>query len=452
MSADPTDGPHRLLYGWGHTSPSSATVMPLDDGPMVLDAIVAAPERGVIGRGLGRAYGDAAQNAGGMVVLGPASTGIISADLETGVIRVRAGTSLEQLMEWFVPRGWFVPVTPGTRQVTVGGAIAADIHGKNHHVAGSFCDHVESFRLVTGAGELIDVDPEHRPDVFWATAGGMGLTGVILDATIRCKAIESSWLSVDTDRAANLDELLALMAEDDRYTYSVAWIDLVARGAQMGRAVLGRGEFATAADVEGRKPRFDFRGGTIAGAPPMPNGLLNRASIRAFNELWFRKSPRQRRAELQTIGQFFHPLDLVRDWNRVYGPRGFLQWQYVVPMDRDDVVRATVERLSAARVDSFLAVLKTFGPANRGHLSFPLGGWTLALDMPATADLAMLLDELDELIVEAGGRVYLAKDSRVRPELIPAMYPRIDAWRDVAGALDPDHTITSDLDRRLSLR
>lgn len=240
-----------------------------------------------------------------------------------------------------------MPVTPGTRQVTVG-VIAADIHGKNHHVAGSFCDHVESFRLVTGAGELIDVDPEHRPDVFWATAGGMGLTGVILDATIRCKAIESSWLSARHRPGLNLDELLAAMAEDDRYTYLVAWIDLVARGRRWGGGA-GRGEFATAADVEGRKPRFDFRGGTIAGAPPMPNGLLNRASIRAFNELWFRKSPRQRRAELQTIGQFFHPLDLVRDWNRVYGPRGFLQWQYVVPMDRDECGRVRIGRALECR-------------------------------------------------------------------------------------------------------
>ena len=458
MSADPVATLRRfrsgrqLLRGWGCTAPTAATVLPLDDGELVAAVIGAAEGRGVLARGLGRSYGDAAQNAGGVVVAGTTSVGVIHADLETGRIRVRAGTSLEQLMEWFVPHGWFVPVTPGTRQVTVGGAIAADVHGKNHHTSGSFCDHVESFRLLTGSGDLLDVDADTMPDVFWATAGGMGLTGVIVDATLRFKAIETSWLRVDTDRAANLDEAMALMADDASYTYSVAWIDIGARGASLGRSILGRGEFATADELGGRRPRYEFRGGTLAGTPPLPGGLINHATVMAFNELWFRKAPRRRRDEIQSIGQFFHPLDMVRDWNRVYGPRGFLQWQFVVPMDRGDVVERSLQRLSAARVDTFLAVLKTFGPRNGGHLSFPGAGWTLAFDTAAQPRLAHLFDELDEDVVAAGGRIYLAKDSRVRPELIAEMYPRFGEWREIASRLDPDHRITSDLDRRLHLR
>jgi len=464
MSADPADhadaaallrrsgSGRRLLRGWGRTAPTAATVVPLDDGDLVAAVIGGADERGVLARGLGRSYGDAAQNAGGVVVAGTTSVGVVHADLDTGRIRVRAGTSLEQLMEWFVPYGWFVPVTPGTRQVTVGGAIAADVHGKNHHTSGSFCDHVESFRLLTGAGELLEVTPETMPDVFWATAGGMGLTGVLIDATICFKPIETSWLRVDTDRAANLDEVMALMADDASYTYSVAWIDIGATGASLGRSILDRGDFATVDELAGRRPRYEFRGGTLAGTPPLPGGLINHATVTAFNELWFRKAPRRRRGHLQSIGQFFHPLDMVRDWNRVYGPRGFLQWQFVVPMDRGDVVERSLQRLSAARVDTFLAVLKTFGPANGGHLSFPGAGWTLAFDTAAQPGIAALFDELDRDVVDAGGRIYLAKDSRVRPELVGEMYPRLDEWREVAARLDPEHRITSDLDRRLHLR
>jgi decaprenylphospho-beta-D-ribofuranose 2-oxidase len=347
-------------------------------------------------------------------------------------------------------------VTPGTRMVTVGGAIAADIHGKNHHRKGSWCNHVLSMRLVDGRGEVRDVNPTDDPDVFWATAGGMGLTGVILDATVQLQAIESSKLLVDSDRAVDLDDVMSLMIDgDDAYDYSVAWIDVMAKGKHLGRSVLDRGRFATRDEVLAAgdtKPR-DYSTHMLPSPPDiLPSGLINKLTARAFNELWFRKAPARRRDALMSIEQFFHPLDMVAEWNRVYGRRrGFLQWQYVVPDEAGDFVRSSLERIAAAGLPSFLAVLKRMGASNPGHLSFPMQGWTLAFDAPVDAGLHELFDELDREVVDWGGRLYLAKDSRLDPDLLPKMYPRVDEWRAVREELDPDHRFRSDLGRRLGL-
>jgi decaprenylphospho-beta-D-ribofuranose 2-oxidase len=383
-------------------------------------------------------------------------SGVVALELGSGLVAVRAGESLDSLMRKLVPLGLFVPVTPGTRQVTVGGAMAADVHGKNHHRKGSFMSHVESFRLVDGRGVVHDVSPGSDPDAFWATAGGMGLTGVILDATVKMSHIESSQVLVDTDKARDLDEVMSLMVSgDDAYEYSVAWIDLVAKGASMGRSVLQRGRFATAAEAHTAKAAdvLAYRPHQLA-APPdaFPSRLLNKATVRVFNELWYRKAPRCRRDELMGIEAFFHPLDMVSGWNRLYGRRGFLQWQFAVPDTAADVVVEAVRRLSSAGVSSFLAVLKRFGPGNQGPLSFPMSGWTLALDLPADPAVARLLDDLDDLVAAGAGRIYLAKDSRLDARHLPVMYPRLDEWREVAARLDPDGVFQSDLSRRLALR
>jgi decaprenylphospho-beta-D-ribofuranose 2-oxidase len=444
-----------VLTGWGRTPRTAATVVHPATPNELTASLDGPPLRGIAVRGLGRSYGDAAQNAGGRVV-DTTGVSLVELDPATGEVTASGGTSLDELMRILVPRGFFVPVTPGTRYVTVGGAIAADIHGKNHHRVGSWCEAVKSFRLLVPSGEVVEVTPRQDPALFWATAGGMGLTGVIVDATFTCPPITTSRLRVDTLRTPDLDGVMAAMvADDDRYDYSVAWIDLIATGAAMGRSVLTRGWFATPEELEpaDRDAPLAFDPKVRLAAPPwVPPGLLNRLSVRAFNELWFRKAPEHRTDEIQSIAEFFHPLDLVAGWNRIYGTRGFLQWQFVVPDAATETLRRIVGSLSSAGCTSFLAVLKRFGPSSPGHLSFPAPGWTLALDIPAgLAGLGPLLDTLDVEVADAGGRVYLAKDSRLDPRLVPVMYPRLDEWREVRAGVDPDGVLTSDLARRLDL-
>ncbi|MFC8424778.1 FAD-binding protein [Streptomyces sp. NPDC057236] len=445
------------VTGWGRTAPSAARLIRPRTYEEAVRAVRECGARGGIARGLGRAYGDAAQNAGGAVLDMTGLDRVHAIDADGGTVLCDAGVSLHRLMEVLLPLGWFVPVTPGTRYVTVGGAVGADVHGKNHHVSGSFSRHVLSLELLTADGRIRTVVP--GTPLFEATAGGMGLTGVILTATIRLQPVETSLMSVDTERVSDLDDLMARLADTDhRYRYSVAWIDLLARGAATGRAVLTRGDHAPLdALPRGSRARgepLSFRTSRLPAAPSfLPEGLLGRTTVGLFNELWYRKAPRARMGQLQRIPAFFHPLDGVPHWNRVYGRGGFVQYQFVVGHGREDTLRRIVRRISERRCPSFLAVLKRFGEADPGWLSFPVPGWTLALDVPASLPgLGGFLDELDEEVAGAGGRVYLAKDSRLRPELLAAMYPRLDDFRALRAALDPRGVFVSDLARRLRLQ
>ncbi|MFF0185657.1 FAD-binding protein [Streptomyces sp. NPDC005244] len=442
------------VTGWGRTAPTAARLVRPRSYEEAATAVRECGTRGGIARGLGRAYGDAAQNAGGAVFDMTGLDRIHAIDVGGGTVLCDAGVSLHRLMEVLLPLGWFVPVTPGTRYVTVGGAIGADIHGKNHHGSGSFARHVLSFELLTADGEIRTV-AQGEP-LFDATAGGMGLTGVILTATVRLQPVETALMSVDTERAVDLDDLMArLTATDHLHRYSVAWIDLLARGATMGRSVLTRGDHAplNALPPRARRQPLAFRTSRLP-APPafVPEGLLGRTTVGLFNELWYRKAPRARTGELQRIPTFFHPLDGVPHWNRVYGRGGFVQYQFVVGHGQEETLRRIVGRISHHRCPSFLAVLKRFGEGDPGWLSFPMPGWTLALDIPANLPgLGAFLDGLDEEVAGAGGRVYLAKDARLRPELLATMYPRLDAFRSLRRDLDPRGVFTSDLSRRLGL-
>lgn len=436
------------LYGWGRTTPSVATLLsPASETDV---AIELATSSQIIARGLGRSYGDAAQLSGGIVLDNRELDGV-STISDDGVVTVGAGTSLDELLALSIPQGWFMPVTPGTRQVTLGGAIAADVHGKNHHVDGSIARHILEVRLVTPTGTY-NVSPTSDADLFWATMGGMGLTGVVSTVTLRLLKIETDQVLVDTERFSDLDGVMSAMKSgDDDYRYSVAWVDCMTRGAHMGRAVLTRGEHATRADVD--FPTLKGPNSAKLFVPfNAPSGLLNPLTVKAFNEVWYRSSPRHQIREPQSLSTFFHPLDGVRDWNRLYGRRGFVQYQFCVPDHAGETVVDAITRLSSSGVASFLAVLKRFGPANPGPLSFPMPGWTLALDLPVgPASLPAVLDDLDEMVLASGGRIYFAKDARLSPDKVRAMYPNLDAFLTIKDRVDPEHRLASDLARRLNL-
>lgn len=446
----------RALTGWGLTNPTLADVLevPNHEVPAALKEVGV---RGALVRGLGRSYGDAAQNAGGLVLrlLGSAHQAVL--DPLRATVTVPAGVSIDELLRVIVPRGFFVPVSPGTRFVTIGGAIASDIHGKNHHGEGSFGNHVESLTMLLADGSQVVLGPNERAELFWATVGGMGLTGVILDATVRLIPIETSRMTVDTTRIPDLDTLLAAMTEgDDDYRYSVAWIDPQAKGRSLGRSVLGRGDHARL-DQLGPKDSIEplvYNAKQLVTVPPLvpPMGVINHATVAAFNEMWYRKAPRHRVGELQSIATFFHPLDMVGRWNRIYGSHGMLQYQIVVPFGAEETMRTVIERFAASGTASFLAVLKRFGPASVAPLSFPTPGWTLTLDVPAgTPGLGELLHSLDRLVLDGGGRHYFAKDSVTTPDAVRRGYPRLAEWKAIRDSVDPTGMWQSDLSRRLGL-
>jgi decaprenylphospho-beta-D-ribofuranose 2-oxidase len=445
------------LRGWGRTAPTVADLRVATTVEDVTAAVSAAGPRGLVARGLGRSYGDPAQNAGGVVLDMTGLARVHSIDADSGVAVVDAGVSLDTLMRAALPFGLWVPVLPGTRQVTIGGAIGADVHGKNHHTKGSFGNHVLSMDLVTADGQVRELTPD-GPDseLFWATVGGMGLTGVVVRASVQLHRTESAYFLVDTDRTADLDELMALLTDgsDDTYGYSAAWFDTTTTGAALGRAVLTRGSLATLDQLPAkqRKAPLKFDAPQLLSFPDVfPNGLANRYTLRAFSELWWRKAPKRQRDSVQNISTFYQVLDLFGDWNRVFGSRGFLQYQFVVPFGEEQTFRRVVEKIAHSPYCSGLNVLKRFGEGNIAPLSFPMPGWTITVDIPVARGLDHFCNELDELVLGAGGRLYLAKESRASAETIRAGYPRFDEWRKVRDAVDPNRVFSSDMSRRLEL-
>jgi decaprenylphospho-beta-D-ribofuranose 2-oxidase len=410
---------------------------------------------GVIARGLGRSYGDCALLENGAVVLNERLNRMLAFDPESGLLTCESGVSFEEILETFVPRGFFLPVTPGTKFVTVGGAIASDIHGKNHHVHGSFGNFVESFDLLTAGNEVLHCSRSENADVFWATIGGMGLTGYVLSVSFRLTRIDTSWMRVDYTQVENLTDLLRLVMRDDAPTYSVAWLDCVASGDSMGRAVLMEAEHAGLSELSGDAAR-----GPLAVAKPRRAGVpfffpkiaLNSLSVSAFNALYYKGHPTKANV-LTSYEPFFYPLDKMSAWHRLYGRRGFVQYQALLPLESsNEGVRKLLDEIVRTRLASFLAVLKRTGEANEGMLSFCKPGITLALDIPNVGEpLRELAAKLDRILLEYGGRLYLAKDVLTTPETIAAMYPRLDEFRQVKARLDPQNRFTSAQAKRLRL-
>lgn len=448
--------PARLsLSGWGRLAHEESAAYRPETWATLSAAVLAAPEETVIPRGLGRSYGDSAVNGGGAVLLAERLGRILAFDPEGGTVTCEGGASLARLLAFLVPRGFFLPVVPGTRFVTVGGGIAADVHGKNHHVDGTFGRHVEELTLLTASGELLRCSPAENAEAFDATVGGMGLTGVVLSARLRLLPIETPLVKVEKRRTAGLDETLARLDEEERLgRYSVAWIDGLARGRRLGRGVLMRGDHLPAAELpRGRDARGALPEGTGPSVPfDAPAFLLGPASVSAFNALYYRLAGREG-PSLAPFGSFFFPLDAVGAWNRLYGRRGFVQYQALLPRETAaEGCRLLLEEFSRERAASFLAVLKTTGPEGRGLLSFPRPGVTLALDVPNLGErLRPLARRLDAILLRLGGRLYLAKDALTDAATFAAMYPRLPEFRAARRRLDPAGRFSSSQARRLGL-
>jgi FAD/FMN-containing dehydrogenase len=397
--------------------------------------------------GNGRSYGDSCLNQGGCLIKTRGLDRFIDFDPGNGRLRCEAGVLLAEILDLVVASGWFLPVTPGTRFVTIAGAIANDVHGKNHHVNGTFGHHVLGLELLRSDGTRHACSPEQNPALFAATIGGLGLTGVIVSAELQLRRIGNPYILVETTRFRDLAEFFDISRNSDRqHEFTVAWIDCAATGKRLGRGLHMAGNHAGRGCLD--RPPAPANWLRVPAVPPV--SLIGTASLRVFNALYYRKQMARRNVAISHYEPFFYPLDGIRDWNRIYGPRGFLQYQSVVPMQAGlEATREMLSRIAASGQGSFLSVLKLFGDkAPAGMLSFPCPGVTLALDFPNLGPRTFaLLDELDRVVAEAGGRLYPAKDARMPGALFEAGYPRLDEfkqhmdpafsssfWRRVTGA------------------
>jgi decaprenylphospho-beta-D-ribofuranose 2-oxidase len=432
------------LAGWGRCAAASSRVA-RPERQSELDRVLADAGASLVARGSGKAYGDAAQNGGADVANMLRLDRLLAFDAATGVLECESGVTFRTLLDIFVPKGFVPPVSPGTSYATVGGALAADVHGKNHDRHSSFGDHVLWFDLLCADGQTRRVSPDAHGDLFAATIGGMGLTGIVRRLAFRLLPGTGN-VRVETQRIDDLEAFFAAFeAARATATFSVGWIDALARGRKLGRGVFETAEFApaaSAAPVPKTVPiPFDF--------PPF---ALSRISVGAFNELYWRRAPAAKRSTVRPLDAFFYPLDRLSDWNRLYGKRGFFQFQSVVPdATAFSATRKMLEAVSAVGTASFLAVLKTLGGPGRGLLSFPLRGVTLALDVPNAPGAAALMAELERLALDAGGRVYLAKDALQAPATFRAGYPKLAAFEECLRRWDPQRRFASDLSRRLGI-
>ena len=429
------------IYGWGrypqqdaylHAPPSRASL-----------ELIAKQQNSVLARGMGRSYGDSANALN--VLQTTHINHFIEFDKATGKLTAEAGITLREILEVIVPSGWFLPVTPGTSYVTLGGAIASDVHGKNHHLAGTFGQHVTSLNILLGTGEVVTTSPQQHADLFHATCGGMGLTGIIISATIQLLPIISSLISQKTIKADCIEEACEVFESNSDATYSVAWIDCLSKGKSLGRSVIMLGEHSEQGGLE-----IDTRQ-KVSVPFSTPSVLLNSLTMKAFNTAYWHKSKHNLS---QTVGlmPYFYPLDAVGEWNRLYGKKGFVQFQCVVPkLDGLVNMRRLLTEISNSGEGSFLAVLKQFGASNENLLSFPMDGYTLALDFKASVTAIKIVKKLEAMVVEMGGRLYLTKDAVMQESTFKATYPNWEKFEAVRERYDAIGKFSSTQSKRLGL-
>ena len=447
-----------LISGWGLHNPAYVNILKPHNSEQLGNLIVDSEKNSFLARGLGRSYGDAAQLNNKSVVSLNAFDHIYLNKKEE-LVTVGSGVSIDSLLKKIVPEGFFIPVSPGTRNVTIGGAIASDVHGKNHHLKGSFGNHIQEISLIDGRGKLKKLSSKNNATLeiksqFWATIGGMGLTGVIVEATFSLIPIKTSKMKTNTLKYRDLDDLMdAMVNYQDKFQYIVSWVDSLSKS---NRGVLTVGNHAVESDLlkkDTNKNLLTYHSKSIASASSfLPLRILNKFTVKAFNEFWFRKAPKKQEAKINSISNFFHPLDGINNWNKFYGSKGFIQYQFVVPENEYETIFDILEIIKKINTPSFLTVLKKFGPGNNAFLSFPIKGWTLAIDFPLYLhNLNQTLLKLDEKVLSAGGRIYLAKDSMQTPEMFKQTYPRLNEWKEVKSKMDPNNIFCSDLSKRLNI-
>jgi decaprenylphospho-beta-D-ribofuranose 2-oxidase len=406
---------------------------------------------GIIARGNGRCYGDASLAKHTISTL--KFDKILSFDTQNGIFECQSGLTLDKILEVIVPKGWFLPVTPGTKFITVGGAIASDVHGKNHHIDGCFSHHVLEMDILLSSGEIVSCSPDLNSDLFWATCGGMGLTGIITSAKFDLKKIESSYIVQKQIKAKNLEEVIQLFEDYKHYTYSVAWIDCLKKGKHFGRSILMLGEHAKFEDLNEKKKENPLKlpnKKQITFPFTLPSFVLNQLTIKTFNFLFYWKNTKKEINNIISYEPFFYPLDAILHWNRGYGKQGFIQYQFVLPLESKQGLVEILKKISDKGLGSFLAVLKIFGKQD-DLISFPKEGYTLALDFPVRKGLFEFLDELDKVVLDYGGRLYLSKDARMKSEIFWSGYSKANQFLDIVKKYNPEFKFNSVQAHRLSI-
>lgn len=404
-----------------------------------------------IARGNGRCYGDASLASTTVSTL--KYNKVLSFDTEAGLFECESGLTLDKILDIIVPKGWFLPVTPGTKFITVGGAVASDVHGKNHHIDGSFSAHILEMDVIGVHGEIISCTPTSNTDLFWATCGGMGLTGIISRVKFDLKKIETSYIKQKQLKAKNLEEVIRFFDEFKNYTYSVAWIDCLKKGTSFGRSILILGEHAKVKDLPESKKKQPLK------FPPkkqinfpfnLPSFILNKFTVKIFNFLYYSKNFKKEINNVVSYEPFFYPLDAILHWNRGYGKKGFVQYQFVLPLESQQGLIEILNKISDRGMGSFLAVLKIFGKQD-DLISFPMEGFTLALDFPVRKGLFEFLDELDQIVLSYGGRLYMSKDARMKTEILPLGYKRLSEFKEIVKKYNPVSKFSSYQSERLNL-